>query len=690
MKTIAMLAFLALCLGANAYAHTAFTLVSSEKKQVGPADLAAHQKAQTLGKKEGSTLSFTQAEVRLVVTTGPDDDMLSYRIQGLRNPTLVIPAGATLRLLFINVDADMRHDMRFGHVTAPFGVAVEIEETAGTTKLPSRVEGGPFQAEEIVLKANSTGLYKYFCSIRGHAKDGMWGNVAVGVAPGSDVKPPEKTEHVHSPDENKDHDHAAPAVPKPTATPHEHNMSTPAPSPTPHDHHQMGEPKPSPTPAPQQHDHGTPAAKPSPTPHDHGAMTPETGDHSGHQKPMSSTIDVNDPMNREGSGTSWLPDSSPMHAWSKMYGDGGMLMLMGTQFIRYTQVGSNRNISVGGKGGRSRFDAPNMFMAMYSRPLSSRSQLGLRVMASLDPAIERGYGYPLLYQSGELFRGQPIHDRQHPHDFISELAASYSYKTTEKQSLFFYGAVVGEPALGPPMYLHRLSGMNNPDAPIGHHWQDASHITWGVVTGGYNFGKFKVEASAFNGTEPDENRWAFDTLRLNSFSARFSFNPTKDLAFQVSHGYLKKPERAEPDLDHIRRTTASAIYNKKFSETKNWASTFIWGQNYKEGEATNSFLFESDFSFGKNSIFGRVERVQKDGHELVIPHSDPIHDDVFWVGSYSIGYVRDVVKDKGIDIGLGAMLTGNSNPAALTPYYGGTTHGGWQLFVRFRPSKMKH
>ena len=73
-------------------------------------------------------------------------------------------------------------------------------------------------------------------------------------------------------------------------------------------------------------------------------------------------------------------------------------------------------------------------------------------------------------------------------------------------------------ALGPPMFMHRPSALNNPDAPIGHHWQDASHKTRGVVTGGYSFGKFKIEASAFTGTEPDENRWAFDKLRLNSWS----------------------------------------------------------------------------------------------------------------------------------------------------------------------------
>ena len=674
MKRIISLLFIAVAASASAYAHTAFTLVSSEKKTVKAVDVAALEKDQTLGNKSGTNLAFNAKEIRLVVVTGPEDDMLSYRIQGMRNPTLVVPAGVTMRILFVNVDHDMRHDVRFGHMKLPFDIAPPITETAGSEKLTARAEDGTLQAEEIVMKANENGLYVYFCSVRGHAKGGMWGNIAVGVQPGANVKPPEKVEHVHSADEDKDHDHSPTPTPKPTATPHDHS-GTPA------------QAKPSPSPSSGGHDSHTPTpAKPAPSGHEgHG----DTGGGSSAMK-MSSTIDIGDPMNREGSGTSWIPDSSPMHAWSKMYKDGGILMLMGTAYLRYTKIGGERDVSVAGKGGRSRVDAPTMLMAMYSRPLTNRSQLGFRVMASLDPIIERGYGYPLLYQSGELFHGEPIHDRQHPHDFISELAATYSYKVNEGQSFFAYGGIAGEPALGPPMYLHRPSAANNPDAPIGHHWQDASHITWGVVTGGYNFGKFKIEGSVFNGTEPDENRWAFDSLRLNSYSGRFSFNPTKDLSFQISHGYLKRPERAEPELDHLRRTTASAIYNKKFSDTNNWASSFVWGQNYKEGHATNAFLFESDYTFGKNAVFGRVERVRKDGHELVIPHDDPIHEDTFWLSAYSLGYVRDVVKDKGIDVGLGGMMTFNSNPASLVPYYGGTRHAGYQFFLRFRPSKMKH
>ncbi|HKX83519.1 MAG TPA: hypothetical protein VJL58_04800, partial [Pyrinomonadaceae bacterium] len=612
-----------------------------------------------------SDLTFTAKDIRLVVITGPEDDMLSYRIQGIRNANLVVPAGSTLRILFVNVDHDMRHDIRFGHVEGEFAILPEIEETAGSTKLTARSADNVLQAEELVIKTGSTGAFKYFCSIRGHAKGGMWGNILVGVKPGDNLKMAEKQVHVHSPDEEKDgHDHAEkPADKKPAE--HQHEPQKPA-------EHQHAPEKPA------EHQHQQ-AEKPSTQGH-------AGGEHAEAGHNMRSSINIGEPMSREGSGTSWLPDTSPMYGYMKMFDDGGMLMFHGTAFLRYTSIGSNRDVSVAGKGSRSRVDAPSMFMAMYTRPVGEKAQIGVRTMFSLDPIIERGYGYPLLYQSGELYRGEPIHDRQHPHDFISELAGTFSYKFNDKNSFYLYAGLPGEPALGPPMYLHRPSGMNNPDAPIGHHWQDATHITYGVVTAGFTHDKLKFEASAFNGTEPDENRWAFDKPRLNSFSGRFSFNPTKEWSFQVSHGYLKYPERTEPDLKILRKTTASAIFNKRLSDKTFWSNAFVWGQNHAEGNRTNSFLYESNYEFGRNNVFGRLEQVQKNAHELILEEPHP--DGNFWVGAYSVGYVRDVVKDKGIDVGLGGMATFNTNPTSIAPHYGGTKHGGWQLFMRFRPSRI--
>lgn len=630
-----------------AFAHQAFTLVTSERKTISETQFSTVQRGATAGAINGSTITFKESNVRLIVITGPEDDMLSYRIQGLRNPTIVLPANATLSVLFINVARDMRHDIRFGHYIGDFVPEPDIRETAGSTKL-AKMDTASFNAEELEITANENGAYKYFCSVGAHAKDGMWGNIIIGVQPPPDLKMPERTTHVHKPGDDDEPHHETPAKPgdPKTAAPHDHRMSP-----------------------------VTDAKMPQMSEMNHGGHT------------MASTVNVGDPMARESSGTAWAPDSSPVYAKMKMTDGGGMWMFMGTAFLRYTDVGSKRDVSVGGKGGRSRVDAPTMFMAMYSHPLGKKGQLGFRSMFSLDPFIERGYGYPLLYQSGELFRGQPIHDRQHPHDLISELAITYSYKFNDKRSLYLYAGYPGEPALGPPMYLHRTSGMNNPDAPIGHHWQDATHITFGVLTAGFSFGKAKIEASVFNGTEPNENRYNLDKPKLNSFSGRFYFNPTKNLAFQISHGHLKNPERSEPDIKILRKSTASVLYNKAFDREHNWASSFIWGQNYANGERTNSFLVESNYDFYKNAVFGRFETVEKSGHDLVL--APILQHDIFRVNAFSVGYIRDLVKGKGIDIGLGGMIKATFNPSCLTPYYGGTSHGGWSIFLRLRPEKMK-
>src|SRR5262245_44257651 len=216
---------------------------------------------------------------------------------------------------------------------------------------------------------------------------------------------------------------------------------------------------------------------------------------------MHSSINLADPMNREGSGTSWIPDSSPMYGRMFMFGE-NMLMLHGAIFPRYTNVSTRR--------GDDRIDAPNWFMGMFSRPLWNDAQFGSRLMMSLDPLTEQGRGYPLLFQTGESWNGQPLHDRQHPHDLFDELSFSVSQKFEHDLSAYVYFGYPGEPALGPPAFMHRPSAMDDPDAPIGHHWQDSTHITFGVATGGLQWRDLKIEGSIFTGREPDEDRYDFD------------------------------------------------------------------------------------------------------------------------------------------------------------------------------------
>src|SRR5262249_33652192 len=168
-------------------------------------------------------------------------------------------------------------------------------------------------------------------------------------------------------------------------------------------------------------------------------------------------------------------------------------------------------------------------------------------------------GYPLLLQSGESFHGEPLHDRQHPHDFWMELGAIYERAISKRVAVELYAAPSGEPALGPVAFMHRPSAMDNPAAPLGHHWQDATHIAFGVITAGVFTHRLKLEGSVFNGREPDENRWDFDPIVLDSYSGRATFNPDSNWSFTAGYGFLKNPEALEPAVS-LHRLTASALY----------------------------------------------------------------------------------------------------------------------------------
>src|SRR5712664_4526583 len=56
------------------------------------------------------------------------------------------------------------------------------------------------------------------------------------------------------------------------------------------------------------------------------AMPEHQHDGHEHQMSMQSSVNIADPMNRESSGTAWVPDSTPMYGHMSMFGD-DMLML---------------------------------------------------------------------------------------------------------------------------------------------------------------------------------------------------------------------------------------------------------------------------------------------------------------------------------------------------------------------------
>lgn len=226
MKAILLLITFVTFSGA-AFAHEPFSLISKEKRTVKESEIAELAKTATVGTVAGSVLTFTEKEIRLVVTT----EGRTYKIQGVANPTLAIPAKAKLRILFINTDKAMRHDIYFGHID-PIEEVADTSMSVGTARLSEQAADGTLQAEEIVIKADSLGEYNYFCSVRGHAIGGMAGSVAIGVKPKGPVKAPAKAS-AH--DGHSGHGEAKP-MPTPSSSNHDHYNATPSASPTPTSH----------------------------------------------------------------------------------------------------------------------------------------------------------------------------------------------------------------------------------------------------------------------------------------------------------------------------------------------------------------------------------------------------------------------------------------------------------------------
>src|SRR5437588_1980282 len=416
-------------------------------------------------------------------------------------------------------------------------------------------------------------------------------------------------------------------------------------------------------PGEHQHHEAASASQPEHA-HEHGNPDEMKHEMPGHDmNAMMSTI-TGGPfksMSAIGSGTSLVPSNTPGYMWHWMKG-GWMIVGHGNLIAGFNHEGGPRGVN--------KAESENWFMLMAERD-AGPGRLMFRGMFSAEPWTAPRRGFPELFQTGETFEGRPIIDAQHPHDLFMELAAAYNIKLSENVALNFYGGPVGEPALGPTAFMHRTSASENPAAPLGHHWQDSTHITHGVITAGVTAWRFRFESSLFHGAEPDENRKDIELGKLDSWSGRIWFTPTPNWSMQFSYGHLVHTEILEPG--NLKRLTASVSYNRSWSDG-NWATSLIWGRNHELHGNSNSYLLESTANFiDKNYLYTRLELVDKPGllEENIFGRAglDVFHpigngfvlgdrfDQFFRVGAVTFGGVRDIVAQEKVRFGIGADVT---------------------------------
>jgi hypothetical protein len=374
------------------------------------------------------------------------------------------------------------------------------------------------------------------------------------------------------------------------------------------------------------------------------------------------------PMLRESSGTAWQPDNSEHMGVMTTSGD-WMLMAHGVLNL----VTDHQS----GPRGADKAFASGMLMGMARRPLGNGA-LQLKAMISPDPLMGAS-GYPLLLASGETANGRDrLIDRQHPHDFFMELSASVSQATGAKSSAFVYAGLPGEPAFGPPAFMHREAILDSPEAPISHHWLDSTHISFGVITAGLVLDRFKIEVSRFNGREPDQHRWNIETGALDSTAVRLSWNPTDTLALQTSWGRFVDPEQLEHGVNQ-KRLSASALYSREIAPGWKLAATLAWGRKIVENHKDDAYVAEASVKHHAWTVFARGEATEN--RELVAGlENGP----AYGVGKVSVGAVRDFPVAEHLAVGAGGLFAINFVPSALAPLYGGSNPKGFMAFARIK------
>jgi hypothetical protein len=434
-----------------------------------------------------------------------------------------------------------------------------------------------------------------------------------------------------------------------------HGATAPAPAPAP-----------APVPAEDRSAHAahTPAPAPAQPEGDHQQMDHSQMDHGAADHADQGHAMPEGPV--EASGTSRLPQAEGMMPGVHFgLGGGWMGMAHGYAWGIYTDQGGPR--------GDDKLYVGSMAMLMAEKDFGG-ARLQLKTMLSAEPLMD-ARGYPNLFATGETADGEPLVDRQHPHDLFMELAARVDVDLGDGATAFLYGGPVGEPALGPPAFMHRASAKLNPEAPITHHWFDSTHITYGVVTAGLASRTWQIEASAFRGEEPDEDRWDIETPRLDSWSVRATLTPSPHWAAQVSYGRIEQPEALHPGEDE-GRTTASVHYN---SGTGIAATAAFSAKNRIPGATLTAWLAEANWDITqRHSVFGRFENAEND--ELFPDHDDPLHDQAFRVSKFQAGYAYTLPVGP-FGLSLGGSLAAFAKPDALDAVYGDNPLG-YTLFAK--------
>jgi rusticyanin len=129
------------------------------------------------------TITFTTTNVSFVVLASPSMAAESFRIAGMTDPSVSVPAGAHVTIELINADDDMAH----GLVIMPAGAARSYLPmmtaapafTGSALWFLGKPATAGMHAGTLAFTATTPGSYQYLCPVPGHAAEGMTGTFTV-------------------------------------------------------------------------------------------------------------------------------------------------------------------------------------------------------------------------------------------------------------------------------------------------------------------------------------------------------------------------------------------------------------------------------------------------------------------------------------------------------------------------------
>jgi hypothetical protein len=348
-----------------------------------------------------------------------------------------------------------------------------------------------------------------------------------------------------------------------------------------------------------------------------------------------------------------------------------------------------------GSRAQDNWASTSMVMGDFGTSLGNHQYLNLDIMATAEKWTMPDNGYPLLLQIGETnSQGQPFIDAQHPHSspiMGLTLSDTIAFGTPDsKNNLKVFFAPRGEATDGPIAFMHRITGMVNPDAPLGHHiGQDVGHITSTVIGGSLKIGATHFEASTYHGQEPDPEAVDLPIGKPDSFSFRLIEDFSESFSGMISFARVDSPEPDEPDILFETRSSASLYWRKPLGPDWIFYHTLIYGQisQYDQAQSLSSFTDEFLFQGPTPRIWGRVEVLQRTPSELEIPlENNPYSPQ--WVTAMTVGYTHQLASwPDSVELGVGGSVTKDLLPSDFLSAYGGNPWSG-KIFLQLGGMKM--